>query len=184
MHMALKTRRWTRGDLDRLPDDGNRYEVVNGELFVTPPPSPAHEELHHVFARHLQPFLDAHRLGSVFNGRSAVILGENHVEPDLVVRKRLVPPPPTWDQVPRPILVVEVLSPTTIRRDEIAKRELYQREGIPEYWIVNGRARTVRVITPAGERVEALALRWQPPNTGATLDLDLRALFEEALGAG
>jgi Uma2 family endonuclease len=45
MHMALKARRWTRSDLDRLPDDGNRYEVIDGQLLVTPPPSVAHEEI-------------------------------------------------------------------------------------------------------------------------------------------
>ena len=65
MLMAQATGAWTLADLDRLPDDGNRYELVDGDLFVTPAPSPAHEELVYALRAILDPFTRAQRIGRV-----------------------------------------------------------------------------------------------------------------------
>ena len=184
MHMALRTRRWKRADLLRLPDDGNRYEVVDGELFVTPAPSPAHERILLVLAERLRQFLAPLDLGDIHQGRSAVVLGNSQVEPDLLACAVVVPPPATWDEMPRPFLVVEVLSPTTSRRDQIAKRALYEREGIPEYWIVDGATRTIRVVSAGRDAIESTTVFWQPPGASVTLELDVASLFREALGPG
>jgi Uma2 family endonuclease len=182
MHKAVRTRRWTRADLDRMPDDGNRYEVIDGALLVSPPPSPDHERLHIHIARRLASYLEQHRQGEVFNGHHAVILGESQVEPDLVVVPLTSPRATTWADMPKPILVVEVLSPTSVRRDQVTKRDLYRRQAIPEYWIVDGDARTVRVVTAQGERVESATLRWRPEIEVPYLDIDLQQLFRSALG--
>lgn len=183
MHMAARTRRWTRIDLARLPDDGRRYEVVDGALYVTPPPSPGHEMLHHFIARILQPWLDRERLGDAFHGKAAVVLGESQVEPDLIVSPRVRPAPKSWADMPRPILVVEILSPATARRDQVAKRDLYMRHGIPEYWIVNPETRSIRVVRPGvDDRVESARLEWAPSRASGTLAIDVESLFREALG--
>lgn len=182
MHMALETHGWTRADIDRMPEDGNRYEVVDGALFVTPPPSIGHERLHQAIARALVPYIERHELGELFNGHPVVILGNSHVEPDLIVSPTKFPRPESWEEMPRPILVVEILSPTSMRRDVVGKRALYQREGLPDYWIVDGQARIVRVITPTDEREESETLRWHPANAPAAFDIDLRALFDSAIG--
>lgn len=182
MHMAVRTHRWTRADLDRMPDDGNRYEVVDGSLFVTPPPSPAHASLLIALAAALRPYVTEQDLGEVFDSRFGVVLGDSQTEPDLMVSRRPVPPPATWDEMPKPILVVEVLSPTTARRDRVRKRVLYTRERVDEYWIVDGTDRSVLVITPDAERVERTLLRWHPRAAGTALEIDLGALFASALG--
>ena len=182
MHMAARPHRWTRADLDRLPDDGNRYEVIDGALFVSPPPTLGHERLHERLGQDLRPYIDQYRLGELFQGHHAVILGENHVEPDLTVFPLTSPRAVDWQDLPKPILVVEVLSRTSMRRDQIVKRSLYQREAIPDYWIVDGEARQVHVTTPTEQRVEPETLRWHPTGAPVALEIDLRRLFEDALG--
>lgn len=67
---------------------------------------------------------------------------DSEVIPDIVVRQTPVPPLKRWDDVPTPILVAEVLSPSTERADLVKKRAFYMESGIPEYWIVDGEARS------------------------------------------
>ena len=72
MPMAQTTDDWTLDQLHRLPDDGNKYELVRGELFVTPPPSVGHEELVAVLARILRGYVETWRLGRVYTPRSVL----------------------------------------------------------------------------------------------------------------
>lgn len=182
MHMALKTHRWTRADLERLPDDGNTYEVIDGELLVSPAPRPAHEELVMGFGRALDDYCRSTGVGGASYGKPAMVTQDSEVQPDIVVRKRVIPPPDRWDDSPLPMLVVEVLSESTRRYDLVKKRGFYIETGVPEYWVVDGEARTVLVITAAGERVESVELHWHPGGAEQRLELDLAALFAEALG--
>src|SRR3954467_13711607 len=85
MHMALKTHRWTRADLERMPDDGNRYEVVRGELLVSPAPRPAHDLLIHGLRRLLEPFCDREGLG-IIGSVQAFVTDDSETIPDLVIR--------------------------------------------------------------------------------------------------
>src|SRR5215471_16894481 len=110
MHMAAAIKHWTLEELHRLPDDGNKYELVRGELFVTPPPSDDHETIIARLSRRLDPFVAAHGLGFVYRPRSVVRAEGSEVEPDLMVRALKAPGGRDWDDAPRPILVVEVLS--------------------------------------------------------------------------
>ena len=183
MHMALKTRSWTRRDLDRLPDDGNRYEVVRGALFVTPAPGPRHQQIVAELADRIAPYVATHGIGQLHFPRTVVVIGGSQVEPDLMVRRRVPPPPPSWEEAPLPFLVVEVLSETTRRRDLVAKRLLYMEAGIEEYWMLDGERRTITVAR-AGHLDIALAdtLRWHPSRATAPLDIDVSTLFREALG--
>jgi Uma2 family endonuclease len=183
MYMALTTNRWTRADLDRLPeDDGNKYEILDGELLVTPAPRPAHEYIIDELGNLLSEYCRRTGIGRAFHGKSAVVTERSHLEPDIVVRARVVPPPKRWDDVPTPFLIVEVLSDSTRRRDLVKKRAFYMANGIPEYWIVDGDSRTVRVVTPSGERIETQSLRWHPAGAADPFNLDVAALFDATLG--
>jgi Uma2 family endonuclease len=187
-HMAMPTRiarRWTLGELHRLPDDGNRYELVHGDLFVTPPPSLDHQELVHVLADLLRPFVDAERLGQLRFPRDVVRFGRHsEVEPDLMVRPRAARRPKSWASVPRPILIVEALSPTTRRRDLEEKRGLYRAEGIPDYWIVDGEERVIRVVRPdAEDELVTTRLVWHPAGASHPFTLDVSSYFRAALGS-
>jgi Uma2 family endonuclease len=182
MRMATETRSWTIEDLDRLPDDGNRYEIVYGELFVTPGPGPRHEALVEELSAILREYVARERVGRVFHRASIRIRG-SAVEPDLTVRPVAAPPPPErWEDAPLPILVVEVLSATTQRRDQGPKRELYLEIEMPEYWIVDGRAREIRVVRATGDTIEKSRVEWHPAGASAPLSIDVQQYFESALG--
>jgi Uma2 family endonuclease len=162
MPMATKTRRWTRADLERLPDDGNRYEVLDGELFVTPQASVPHQWIAVELTARLRTYLNEHTLGVVL-GPGAVIFDDSELQPDvLVVPAPVGALPERWELLPRPILVVEVLSKSTSRRDLGLKPPAYLALSIPEYWVIDrferralvwrGRANSPEIVTTA--------LRW------------------------
>ena len=181
MPMA-QTPKWTLRELHRLPDDGNKYELVRGELFVTPAPSREHEELAARLARTLDVYAAKHRLGLVYRPRAIIRIGESEVEPDLMVRPASPGPPSGWEDAPLPWLVVEILSDTTRRRDLREKRALYLDTGIPEYWIVDGEARRVRVVRPnAGDQDYDSSLTWHPAGAAEPLVIDLPRFFRQAL---
>lgn len=180
MLMASETATWTVAERDRLPDDGNKYEVVYGELFVTPSPSVRHQVIADALGESLRPFVREHGLGIVFTLDTDVIEGEqNVVVPDVAVypftRENH---PGAWSAAPRPILVAEIRSPTTWRRDIGRKRDLYVALGIADYWIVDADARAVTVVRPGhSDEVVRDVLRWHPAGASRALEIDLPALM-------
>jgi hypothetical protein len=96
-----------------LPDDGNKYELVRGELFVTPPPTLDHETTTARLTRRLDPLVAAHRLGLIYHPKAVMRFEGSEVEPDLMVRQPGVRKATNWDSASVPSLVVEVLSPST-----------------------------------------------------------------------
>ena len=182
MHMAQTTHGWTLEELHRLPDDGNKYELVRGELFVTPPPSVGHEELASRLSRILDRYAEAAGLGHVYRPRAVLRALGSEVEPDLMVRTpsgRDV----DWADAPLPILIVEILSGSTRRRDHMQKREFYLDAGVPEDWIVDGRQRTIRIVRSDHDDVLAAeSLAWHPPGAAAPLVVDVQKFCREALG--
>lgn len=183
MLMAQATKEWTRGDLARLPDDGNKYEVVRGELFVTPAPRSPHQQLIAMLNRLLVPYVASEGIGLVHQARSVVVFDGSEVEPDLFVQPTVSAPPPRWENAPTPLLVVEVLSPVTKRRDRGSKRQLYLDAGVPEYWIVDGERRSVMVVRPGAEDARVTGtLTWTPDGARTPFTLDLPAFFTDVLG--
>jgi Uma2 family endonuclease len=177
MSMVARAKRWTLDELHRLPDDGNKYEVVFGELFVTPPPSEEHETILVRLNALLVPYVHAHGLGGVFHPRSVVRFEGSEAEPDLFVRAVRSSAPRDWDDAPVPLLVVEVSSPSTRRRDLASKRELYLSAGAAEYWVIDPVARNVRVIRAGRE--DAMvdeSLTWAP-RAIPPLVISIAALF-------
>lgn len=180
MAVAVATKRWTIEELHSLPDDGNKYELVLGQLFVTPAPRQYHQFITHRLADLLMPFVLAYGLGMVWQARSIIRWGDNEVEPDIFVRAVGSSPEAEWTEAPRPLLVIEVLSDATRRRDLKEKRELYIDEmRIPEYWIVDPDARSVRVARPGGpDTVTQTTLTWLPDGVAEPLTIDLGAVFQ------
>ena len=177
MHMALDTRAWTRADLDRLPDDGNRYEVLDGELFVTPAPPAIHQQIVAWLSARLTPFVATHRIGVVHQARSVMVNGPSRqVEPDLMVLP--IGRFETWDSAPTPLLVVEVLSTSTRHGVLGKKRDFYMERGVDEYWIVDRRARAVRRIRREATELITAVLRWAPRGSTEQLEVDVAEMFE------
>ena len=172
------TRGWTRADLQRLPNDGNRYEVLDGALLVTPQAAFAHQEVATRILMALRAYCAAHAIGVVV-GPGSVPHGKSELQPDVQV----IPGTPSltakWASLPRPLLVVEVLSESTSGRDLGIKRDAYLRWGIPEYWAVDIDARRVwvsRANAAAATAVDDM-LRWQPAGALPGLELRLDELF-------
>jgi Uma2 family endonuclease len=183
--MATKTRPWTRTELARLPDDGNRYEVLDGELLVTPQASVSHQRIATNLVVALAPYCARYAIGFVV-GPGAVPFGKNELQPDVQVVPG--PPPPAkteWTALPLPLLVIEILSDSTSRRDLGVKLEAYMRLGVPTYWVVDGEERRVTVCSnSSGESVVVTdILRWQPRAGIAALEIPLDGLLPRATGS-
>ena len=187
MAMPAQHTEWTVEMVRALPDDGNRYEVIDGELFVTPAAGVWHQSAVGELAAVLRPYVREHRIGRIFTAPADVVYGPRKmVQPDLFV----TPPidgmlPQSWEELGRPILAVEVVSPSTAITDRREKRELYQRKGVPEYWVVDVHARTVerwRVDSSGGETL-AQSLEWRPERSAAPLVIDLPEYFARTVGA-
>ncbi len=178
MSVSTATKIWTLEELHSLPDDGNKYELIRGELFVTPPPTPDHETVAARLTRALDPYVAANHLGFVYHPRAVLRFEGSEVEPDLMVRQ----PPATrgtpWEAAPTPVLIVEILSPYTRRRDRTHKRELYLDAGVAEYWIVDPELSTITVVRPGeADRVERERLSWAPAGAASPLLVDVPQLF-------
>lgn len=185
MEMVSATKVWTVADLAELPNDGNRYEVIDGELHVTPAPTSNHQRaigrLHLILA----PYVDQQGLGEVLFAPIDVTFSDRRgVQPDLLVvpfvnGKRI--------RVSRELkdfpLVVEVLSPSTARWDRVAKRRLYREERVPEYWIVDLDARVIERSTAKSETIEVESERlvWTPEPAGEALEIDVERYFGSVL---
>ena len=139
-------RRWTVEMLDTIPADGNRYEIIDGDLHVTPAPSPTHQRACAELYKALWPYLDRHGIGELFFSPIDVEFApDTMVEPDLVLfPPQAGPLPPRFRGSDGALLAIEVLSPSTARSDRQKKRALYQRERVPEYWIVDRAVRSER----------------------------------------
>lgn len=185
MGMAAPRTRWTADRLRALPADGRRFEIIDGELFVTPSPGFRHQYAVLALAARLRAYLAAHPVGVVLIAPADVEFGnETVVEPDVFV----VPlvdgrPPEDSRSAGRPLLVIEVLSPSTERIDRERKRALYQAHAVPEYWIVNPDARVFERWRPGDARAELLAERvvWQPAGADEGLEIDLAEYWREVL---
>ncbi|WP_219996132.1 Uma2 family endonuclease [Nocardioides humi] len=125
----------TRADLDAMPDDGRRYELVEGEIVVSAAPAPRHQYI----SVSLVVLLKTHcpRDLHLYHAPFDVELEKDFsvLEPDLVVVD-----PALLDHrglVGAPLLAIEILSPTTRRRDLRQKKAIYERTGVPSYWVVD-----------------------------------------------
>lgn len=175
---------WTRDLVLALPDDGNRYELFDGELLVTPAPALSHQLAVSLFYDLIAPYATGHRIGQSLTSPADLHLGgEQLSQPDLFVLPA-IPNDRTWDSAPSPVLIVEILSPSTAHADRFVKRRRFQRAGIPEYWIVDLDARAVERWRPGDDRPEILddRLNWLPEGAGEPLVLDLPELFVRILG--
>jgi len=181
----LVERYWTAEDVRALPEDGNRYECIDGVLLVTPAPRHAHQDALGQLYLVLAPFAERSRIGKCLMAPADIeLIPGTLVQPDLFVELGWMEPPYEWHNVTELLLAIEVLSPSTARRDRTFKREFYQRAGVHEYWIVDLDARIIERWTPVSEHPEVLsaALVWSPRGASESLEIDVVAFFAAVLG--
>ena len=150
----------TYEDLEKMPDDGRRYELIAGEIYVAASPSRAHQEVILRLIDASRPFVRDRRLGEVIVAPFDVRLSEQDVvQPDILsVSNERLGILRENHTVGAPDLVVEVLSPSTSGRDEGAKLALYAAHGVREYWLADSYAArpTFRALALTPERVRML----------------------------
>lgn len=204
MRMVAPAKYWTVDEVLALPEDGRRYELVDGVLLVngvavpdgnlagvdpvmTPSPSWTHQYAVLELWRRLAEYVERHRLGRVIAAPADVPLERGQlVQPDIFV----VPfaadgrAPASWADVGRLLLAVEVLSTSSIHSDTVRKRALYQRAGVPEYWVIDVDGRRVERWRPGGERPERheTIVEWAPSGAAEALRLDLASYFRAVVG--
>jgi Uma2 family endonuclease len=182
-HMAAVKRRVSFADLQRMPEDGHRYELYDGELCVAPSALPRHE----IVSMRLHDSLGEHRRirgGYIFHPPFDLVLSDHDVvQPDLMyfgpLRAQRVRP----DEYVRftPDLAIEILSPSTQKNDRGRKRDLYARHGLPEYWVVDPYEHRIEISVLAAGRyrdpvVIASGIAASPTQPG--LAVDLAVLFD------
>jgi Uma2 family endonuclease len=181
-------REWTYEEFSRLPDDGNRYEVIAGELYVTPAPGSIHQQVSFRLSTAFGNYCEEQGAGIAFAAPYDVVLGEgDYMEPDLIFVRREREDEVIRDHaaVAAPDLVIEILSSSTARRDRGIKRERYAAYGVPEYWIVDTDAKHVEVYRLIGGELRAVRaerdwLHYRPTPGGPELVIDVPHLLRPA----
>ena len=185
MEMPNVKRDWTVADVQALPDDGKRYEVIDGELFATPAPSFRHQDAAATLYAILREYLKRQPVGYPFIAPADVVFSSKRgVQPDVFVTPLVAGRRPEhFDEVKRLLLAAEVLSPSTARADRVTKRTLYRDERVPAYWIVDLDARAVERSIPDDPRPEILVdrLDWWPEGASEPLLIDLPSYFRSVL---
>jgi Uma2 family endonuclease len=183
--MSVPHTAWTAGLARALPNDGKRYEVLDGELYASPAPSFNHQRVVQALFRLLDHWVHRHELGEIFIAPAEVEFSPRRLlQPDLfVIPSTPGARPRDFREVGKLLLAVEVQSPNTARADRIAKRDIYQDEQVPEYWIVDPHGRVIERWLPDDRRPEVLStsIRWQPTLRVMPVEIDLRRFFSEAL---
>jgi Uma2 family endonuclease len=147
---SIQQHEWTYKDYLNLPDDGRRYEIIEGVLYVSNAPNIDHQFAAFEIAFQIKLFVKEHQLGYVLTAPFEVHLSEKTkpVQPDVLFIKaeRWPAPGAKYFEGP-PDLIVEVLSPSTRRVDQFIKFRAYEKAKVPEYWIANPKTRSVQVFT-------------------------------------
>ena len=186
MAMPALKRRWTAREVRQLIADNPlaapRYELVDGELLVTPSPTWPHQRAVQGLVRELSAYLRTEPIGHV--GESPF---DVEPEPELIVQpdvfvlpiaesRRLLTEMPARAL----LLAAEILSPSSSRHDRVIKRPVYQRH-VPEYWVVDLDARLIECWTPTDERPALISdlLVWKPAGASSSFELDLAEYFSE-----
>ena len=180
--MSTSRKRWTAAEMDALPVDRLRHEIIDGERCDTPPPSQRHQQAVLRLMMLLLPYCDLIRADLLFAPGAVKFSEFDQVQPDLFVLPRTDEGrlATQFADVGRLLLAVEVLSPSSSHMDRVTKRVLYRANGVPEYWVVDIETRMVERWTTVSEKAELVSdtLAWQPvAEHDAALAIDLATYF-------
>src|SRR3989304_9190713 len=147
----IQSSRLTYEDYLQFPDDGKRHEIIEGDHYVTPVPKTKHQRTSGNLTMALGTFIKKHALGEVLTAPYDVILSdENVVQPDLLFVSTARAAIVTEDNIQgAPDIMVEILSESSRKKDEVTKRKLYERFGVQEYWIVDPELEIVKIFRRA-----------------------------------
>ena len=178
--MPISVRRYTVADLERFPNDGNRYELVDGVLLVTPAPSHAHQLIVSRLQFRLAQAVMAEGPAHVVSPGVITVAPRIQLEPDILVYPARYSLQSKWSEIDEHWLAVEVLSRSSRVYDRDTKRDAYLALGVQEVWLVDRWKKLVEV-TPArgpAERVRDV-LHWRVPTREREVEISLSEIFED-----
>jgi Uma2 family endonuclease len=185
MGMPAPQTEWTADMVRALPEDGKRYEVLDGVLAVSPAPSALHQRAVAGLLEILTPYCRAHQIGEAMISPADIEFSEYRlVQPDVFVvpfvEGRKIR---SWREVASLILAAEIVSPSTARADRGSKRRIFQDEGVSDYWIVDLDSRIIECWRPGDQRprIYDRVLTWQPASQVPGLQIDLVMYFGSVL---
>jgi Uma2 family endonuclease len=149
--VKTEAKRWTYEDYLKLPDE-KRYEIINGELFMVPAPNLSHQDISRNLEYLMWNYVREKNLGVVYDAPVDVVLSEENVfQPDIVFVSRdnfgILKEKAIFGA---PDLVVEIISPSSIYNDMNVKKEIYEKFGVKEYWIVDPANKAIQIFTLEG----------------------------------
>jgi len=147
MAQTAQTIQWTYEDYLAFPEDGKRYEIIEGDCFMSPAPTTKHQRISRRLLYVLEDYFLRTKAGEVFDAPTDVILSDiNIVQPDILVvlaaRGSII----TEKNIQgAPDLVIEIISESTRKTDETTKKKIYEQYGVLEYWIVDPELALVKI---------------------------------------
>ena len=179
MAMPITVPRFTTDKLRQFPQDGNRYELLEGMLLVTPAPGPLHQIVLARLSAPIQAYLSSAYLAIAVGPGEIEVPPGTLLDPDLLVIPNDVPPITPWTKRKGWWLAVEVFSRSSRTYDQQFKRDAYLALGVREVWLVDIREKRVLVSRPNEPRDVPVTgvLQWHPLEMPAPMLLDLREVF-------
>jgi Uma2 family endonuclease len=178
MGMAISVPRFTVADLEQFPDDGNRYELLDGVLLVTPQARQAHQRIAGRLYAALWNALEATGIGGVVAPGAISVPPGTQLLPDILVFPARFGPTVEWAEVTEHWLAVEVLSRSSRMYDRLYKRDAYFALGVPQVWLVDIDDRSVEIWRSRTEHeVVRDVIRWPVPTTDLVVTIQLAEVF-------
>lgn len=178
MAMAISVPLYTVDDLDGFPRDGNRYELLDGVLLVTPAPSGSHQLVASRLQLRLSMAVMLPGQANVVGPGAVVLLPKTQLEPDILVYPTSVRAGADWREIHEHWLAVEILSPSSRVYDREFKRDAYLALGVRQVWLVDIRARSVEVCRgPGDSEMVRDVLRWRVPDADTLVSIGLEEIF-------
>jgi len=178
MGMALTVPLYTVEDLEHFPDDGNRYELLDGVLLVTPSPGVAHQGIATRLAMMLGQQLGLAGPAHVFAPGVVIRPPRTQLEPDVLVVPARFSLKCEWVDITEHWLAVEVISRSSRMYDREFKRDAYFDLNVQQVWLVDTEDESVEVCRRRGPgSIERDAIAWHVPTIDLSVTIDLRVLF-------
>ena len=178
MAMAITVPLYTVDDLDRFPNDGNRYELLDGVLLVTPAPNTAHQVIASRIQARLVAAVQWTGFAYVVGPGLVVRLPNTQLQPDILVFPATYRPDTDWREINEHWLAVEVLSRSSKIYDREFKKDAYFALGVQQVWLVDRWTKSIEVWrSPSSKRVARKTLAWRAPAGDASMALDLEEVF-------
>jgi Uma2 family endonuclease len=177
---ASLRKQWTYEMLESFPEDGKRYEIIDGELHVSPSPQLPHQIAIWRLVVLIDAYVTTHPAWfGVIAPSDVVFNNRNVVEPDVFIVRRQGNEERELVDPSTMLLAIEVISLSTSRYDRVEKRKLYQRFAVPNYWIIDPHLRSAERWTPRSIRPDVFTdvIEWQPPSDDPPLRVKIADLF-------